>query len=171
MEPEISHRCASCGAAVRGGGEFCPQCGTRVNSSPAIVSYNADTSGKAKSKATKQLLTTRPLVSETKAVELPFPAQAEHEPSVQSESAKSDGEIASHAAGPVDESLSKRQRVKDKARGMVEGNVRPRVEKLRQASSVVIEEASAIDPSLRFILIAAFLFIVFIVLLVLSFIR
>jgi hypothetical protein len=70
-----------------------------------------------------------------------------------------------------DESLSKKQRVKDAARGMVKENVRPRVEKLRQASSNVIEEASAIDPSLRFIIIAVFLFIIFVAMLLLSFIR
>ena len=27
MQPEISHRCVSCGAAVRAGARFCPQCG------------------------------------------------------------------------------------------------------------------------------------------------
>jgi hypothetical protein len=171
MEPEISHRCATCGAAVRAGGEFCPQCGQPANSTPAIVSFNADAPGEAKSKARKQLLTTRPLVAETEAGELPFPTKAEAEPSGESESGISESVIASHAGDSMDASLSKRQRVKDKARGMVEDNVRPRVEKLRHASSVVIEEASAIDPSLRFVLIAAFLFIVFVVLLVLSFIR
>src|SRR2546429_615531 len=30
MLPEISRRCASCGAAVRAGGRFCPQCGRAV---------------------------------------------------------------------------------------------------------------------------------------------
>ena len=69
------------------------------------------------------------------------------------------------------EGSSKRQRVKDAALGIVTENVRPRVEKLRQASSVVLEEATALDPSVRFVLIALFLFVVFVLLLGLSFIR
>ena len=52
------------------------------------------------------------------------------------------------------------------ARGVIEDEVK-RVEKIRQVSSVVIEEASY-DPSLRFVLVALVLFIVFIILLVLS---
>jgi hypothetical protein len=65
---------------------------------------------------------------------------------------------------------SQRLRMAQAARGVVEGNVRPHVEKLRQASSVVFEEV-AIDPSLRFVVIAIVLFLFFILLLVLSFIR
>ena len=42
-----------------------------------------------------------------------------------------------------------------------------RVEKLKHVSSVVIDQA-AYDPSLRFLLVAAALFILFIVLLILS---
>ncbi|HEU4509814.1 MAG TPA: zinc-ribbon domain-containing protein [Pyrinomonadaceae bacterium] len=45
--------------------------------------------------------------------------------------------------------------------------VRGRVEKLRKVSSVVIDQA-AYDPSLRFLLVAAVLFVMFIVLLILS---
>lgn len=49
----------------------------------------------------------------------------------------------------------------------VAGNVRERVEKIRHVSSVVIDQA-AYDPSLRFILVAAVLFVLFLVLLILS---
>jgi zinc ribbon protein len=45
--------------------------------------------------------------------------------------------------------------------------VRGRVEKLRKVSSVVIDQA-AYDPSLRFLLVAAALFLLFLVLLILS---
>jgi hypothetical protein len=45
------------------------------------------------------------------------------------------------------------------ARGAVEERLAPRVEKLRQASNVVWDEAQD-DPNLRFILIAVFLFII-----------
>jgi uncharacterized Zn finger protein (UPF0148 family) len=53
------------------------------------------------------------------------------------------------------------------ARPGVADNVRDRVEKIRQVSSVVIDQA-AYDPSLRFLLITAVLFVVFLVLLILS---
>ena len=46
-------------------------------------------------------------------------------------------------------------------------NVRERVEKIRHVSSVVIDQA-AYDPSLRFLLVAAAFFILFLVLLILS---
>ena len=45
--------------------------------------------------------------------------------------------------------------------------VRGRVDKLRKVSSVVIDQA-AYDPSLRFLLVAAVLFLLFLVLLILS---
>jgi uncharacterized Zn finger protein (UPF0148 family) len=46
-------------------------------------------------------------------------------------------------------------------------NVRERVEKIRHVSSVVIDQATY-DPSLRFILVAGAIFILFLVLLILS---
>jgi len=49
----------------------------------------------------------------------------------------------------------------------VADNVRERVEKIRHVSSVVIDQASY-DPSLRFILVAAVLFGLFLVLLIIS---
>jgi uncharacterized Zn finger protein (UPF0148 family) len=49
----------------------------------------------------------------------------------------------------------------------VASNVRERVEKIRHVSSVVIDQA-AYDPSLRFILVAAVIFVLFLVLLILS---
>src|SRR2546423_2959994 len=45
--------------------------------------------------------------------------------------------------------------------------VRARVEKLRKVSSIVIDQA-AYDPSIRFILVAAGMFLLFLILLILS---
>ena len=53
------------------------------------------------------------------------------------------------------------------ARHGVADNVRERVEKIRHVSSVVIDQA-AYDPSLRFLLVAALLFLLFIVLVIVS---
>ncbi|MCA1576431.1 MAG: zinc-ribbon domain-containing protein [Acidobacteria bacterium] len=49
----------------------------------------------------------------------------------------------------------------------VAGNVRERVEKIKHVSSVMIDQA-AYDPSLRFLLVAAVLFVLFLILLILS---
>jgi hypothetical protein len=61
-------------------------------------------------------------------------------------------------------------RASEVARGVTRGVIEEpakRVEKIRHASTVVIEEASY-DPSLRFVLVALGLFVVFVILLVLS---
>jgi hypothetical protein len=48
-------------------------------------------------------------------------------------------------------------------------NLRPRVEKLREASTVVFDEASD-DPGLRFVIIAALLFLLFLFIFLFSYI-
>ena len=53
------------------------------------------------------------------------------------------------------------------ARDVPEDNVLRRVERLRQVSSVVLDEAGY-DPSLRFVLVAIVLFVLFLGLLLLS---
>lgn len=50
---------------------------------------------------------------------------------------------------------------------VVEGGVRGRVEKFRKVTSVVLDQA-AYDPSIRFLLVAAGFFLLFLVLLILS---
>ena len=50
----------------------------------------------------------------------------------------------------------------------VGGSLKPRVERLREASSVVIDEATD-DPGVRFLVIAAVLFLLFLLLWLLSF--
>ena len=49
----------------------------------------------------------------------------------------------------------------------VADNVRDRVEKIKHVSSVVIDQAGY-DPSLRFLLVAAVIFVLFLILLILS---
>ena len=57
-------------------------------------------------------------------------------------------------------------RASSAARGAIEENVK-RVDKIRHVSTAMIEEASY-DPSMRFVLVALALFVVFVILLVLS---
>lgn len=64
--------------------------------------------------------------------------------------------------------ISKRQRVRVAARDVVEEKLSPRVEKLRQASNVMLEEA-AFDPSLRFVLVAIILLLLSLFLLLLNY--
>jgi hypothetical protein len=61
----------------------------------------------------------------------------------------------------------KGRRVVGAARDVVEERLAPRVEKLRQASTVVWGEAQD-DPNLRFILVAVFLFILAIIIILLG---
>jgi hypothetical protein len=61
---------------------------------------------------------------------------------------------------------SQLRRANTLARG-VEGDVIHRVQKVRQISSVVLEEAGD-DPGLRFVLVAAILFILFLVIVLLN---
>jgi hypothetical protein len=86
------------------------------------------------------------------------------------ESAERAGE-ATAAGTPVAQSDT-RGRMRQRAASVgasVGGNLRPRVEKLREASTVVFDEASD-DPGLRFVIIAALLFLFFLFILLFSYI-
>jgi hypothetical protein len=155
--PEISHRCPACGASTRDFGEgvlFCPECGqplTRAGKEPP-AELKADAAG--------------PIAP----------------PPMSSPTAKTNADIAAidspvtsekPAHRPEEERASARERTREtlqrasqKTRGAIEGNVK-RVEKIHQVSSVIMEEATY-DPSLRFVLVAVGLFLLFVVLLVLS---
>ena len=74
------------------------------------------------------------------------------------------------AARRGDKTRERLHRASEVARGVTRGVIEEpakRVEKIRHVSNVVIEEASY-DPSLRFVLVALGLFVVFVILLVLS---
>ncbi len=179
MLPEISHRCLSCGASVRDFGEramFCPECGkTLTDTSPEEPSQeNAEVAAEA---ATND--------GATEAAVLP-PAEAAENVADKSESepvvvrpedgapAKASLMEKDSANEPVIEdrhtarerTRETLQRASTRARGALEGNVK-RVEKIHQVSSVMFEEAHY-DPSLRFVLVALGLFVVFVILLILS---
>lgn len=77
-----------------------------------------------------------------------------------------DSRAESAAAGDTSQT-TRRHRVKVAALDAMEGKIGPRVEKLRQASTVMLDEA-ADDPGLRFILVAAVLILISVGLLLLS---
>jgi hypothetical protein len=160
MQPEISTRCSSCGAAVRAPAIFCPECGKPMT--PA----------------------SRP-AEPPAAAEIPVPALT---PATQAEQAQStpetarlsgpaaDGETTANKTdkpaepapphGARERTRERLQRASSVARGALEDNVK-RVEKIHHVSTAMIEEAHY-DSSLRFVLVALGLFVVFIILLVLS---
>jgi DNA-directed RNA polymerase subunit RPC12/RpoP len=167
MDPEISHRCSNCGAAIRSRAQFCAQCGKQVKKDAAGSKPVVAPSEPKKAKRSEKEMKTTPLTP----LKQPAEPVAEATPNANAQAALEtlDGTHAVPAVW-VDEKQAKKHRVKDAARGMVKENVKPRVEKLRKVSNVVLEEA-AIDPSLRFVLIAALIFIVFVTVLLLSFLK
>jgi len=139
-EPEIDRRCNVCGAAVRPRAAFCPQCGQ-----PVAQNIAANTQvDLGETKAVVNTSDTVPLISE------PVRDLSETQPLIvaQPPPVKSRSQTVSPNAG--------------------EGRVpKGRVDKIRKASSVVLDHA-AYDPSLRFILVAAGFFLLFLFLLFMS---
>ena len=156
-EPEISRRCPFCGASIREKAFFCPQCGLQFQAGGE--------------NETAALHDTHDVVRDVTLTEADF--QAQHPPKSPPvvaapppqpvQSAKPKKQQAQRAKGEVGARI---QRATDKARG-VEENVAQRVQKFREISSVVIDEAGY-DPSLRFVLVAAILFILFVLIVILN---
>ena len=156
-EPEIARRCPFCGASIRERAFFCPQCGLQFQ--------------EGSEDETIALHDTQDVVRDVTLTEADFQASqpkpkvpaAVVAPKPQTESAKPKKPVAPRAKGEVGARI---QRATDKARG-VEENVAQRVQKFREISSVVIDEAGY-DPSLRFVLVAAVLFILFLLIVILN---
>ena len=153
MHPEISHRCPSCGAAVRERDAlFCPECGKALKDPPATAASEPN-------KIVENAATAAP-ESETPKISAPSQvgtSQVEITPSNHPQRIAEKTRETLHRASVVASAA---------ARGVIEEPVK-RVERIRHASTHVIEEASY-DPSLRFVLVALGLFVVFLILLVLS---
>lgn len=147
-EPEIARRCLSCGASIREAAFFCPQCGKEL--SPQART----TQDLAPLDATEPLLqNTAPLSDQKAEPALPGGKGAARE-------SRKVGQAALGAVG------AKIQRATTLARD-VEGDVINRVQKVREISGVVLDEAGY-DPSLRFVLVAAILFVLFLVIVLLN---
>jgi hypothetical protein len=170
MLPEISRRCTGCGAAVRANATFCHQCGNPVNR-PTAASDNglaASVEGTADGRSAgvepdAQGVLKAPLDGETASVIGPAKDGPPQGLAVEEQAAS---ESSANAAGG-ESARARLQRARAVARDAMEEKVAPRVEKLRQTSSVVLDGASD-DPSLRFVLIAAALFILFLILFFIS---
>ena len=178
MSPEISHRCPSCGASVRDRDAlFCPECGKPLSAKPKAKegSDSPDTSIKAEageivevSRASSADEASMPTISEPTEPDTAEPLEAATATPAVANTKDDASSQPAHRRG--EKTRERLHRASDIARGVGRGVIEEpakRVEKIRQASTVVIEEASY-DPSLRFVLVALGLFVVFVVLLVLS---
>jgi predicted RNA-binding Zn-ribbon protein involved in translation (DUF1610 family) len=169
-EPEIARRCPSCGASIRDLAFFCPQCGKQLSQ------QKSETAQSSTSVVTAPLVDVPPAHDPANVVEPTRPAvhpgkervdtivEKPKDPKLNERPAppqkKTDGRAGAGAG------RARIQRATTLAKD-VEGDVIHRVQKLREISTVVLDEAGY-DPSLRFVLVAAFFFILFLVIVILN---
>jgi hypothetical protein len=167
MQPEILHRCASCGASIREPAMFCPECGKPL--APVAANVSPDAEQPAIAEIPGPFVTPSTELVESGKVPLAVAAGAAPE------DVKADPVSSNKTYQPTEPGTTHRARERTRerlhrassvARGALEDNVK-RVEKIHDFSTAVIEEATY-DPSLRFVLVALGLFVVFVILLVLS---
>lgn len=192
FEPEIDRRCLSCGASVRQVASFCPQCGEslekREPDSAAVTQVQPPDQATT---VDESQLDEQPNSESAPTIWAPaFPERAivrqeqeSTEPSAATfpETIPLIREEAPHVLETkplIPNTAFSNQTVADIPTPVVrvpgnapprshEHHLRERVEKIRRASSVMIDHA-AYDPSFRFLLVAAVLFIFFLVLMLLS---
>jgi len=188
-QPEISHRCESCGASIREQAMFCPECGQALTQSsastkpprdeetpkPAVADNEAATRAMLleTANAATDIFNTAEKPSAIAPLETPNVSTA-NQPAAAVEPAKAEtGDQARNSSaaavskqGTYEKARDSLHRASTATRGALADNVK-RVEKIRHVSTAMFEEASY-DPSLRFVLVALGLFVVFLVLLLLS---
>ena len=141
--PEIDRRCAECGASVRSGAVFCPQCGVPIDKDEHKIEPVVKAAPSNSAEANLTIEQPREVVPDLSETQPLISARATPETSRSQP-------LKAPAVAPT-----------------LEKNLEGKVRRLRKASSVVIDQA-AYDPSLRFILVAAALFILCLFLLLLS---
>lgn len=181
MIPEISRRCRGCGASVRAGASFCPQCGGAMTSEPPVTGRGPVGETPPDYEAAPPPpagWTPEADVGDAPRWPAPIIVKLDEPEPFARHGGASGGEVApggNSSNGPPRaqdvsdlvatgrEALPKRRRPVT----VVEENLRPRVEKLREASIVMLDEAPN-DSGLRFILIGVALFLLFLLFLYVS---
>ena len=226
MLPEISRRCLSCGAAVRGGARFCPQCGKLMEAEASAPAEAARADEGATSAGTPPAADVAPAAADeirleeswrdweqsvgahAEAAEVKTPVREQSREEISSESLEVGGgesrgaagetpapptqpllrpqstppapsvvqreghddgqgaegaaQVAAAAVGDAGSLARPRSAEKGRRAAAVKESLRPRVERVRDASMGVLEDAAE-DSGLRFVLIALALFAVFLV--------
>jgi uncharacterized Zn finger protein (UPF0148 family) len=171
-EPEIARRCPTCGASIREVALFCPQCGnaqpqrqTRIPAEPETTSKNTapleDSEAASPQKSLSDTIAIQ-RVEDTPAV--PDNARSMSDTLViERPERPSKTPVGPGVRGAVG---AKIQRATSLARD-VEDDVLHRVQKVRDVSSVVLDEAGN-DPGVRFVLVAAIVFVLFLIIVLLN---
>jgi hypothetical protein len=198
MEPEIARRCLNCGASVRGRAHFCPQCGRPMGEEAGRAREAAGPPRPAEHPLAEEAervaaslggrLPDAPATepgspSDSRArarvawlhvargrTPQTTPREAGATPGATSADAP-DADKTRAGDGVAHRGVETRGGVRSRAAAVgasVGETLKPRVERLREASSVVIDEAAE-DPGVRFLVIAAVLFLLFLLLWLLSF--
>jgi DNA-directed RNA polymerase subunit M/transcription elongation factor TFIIS len=178
-EPEIARRCSTCGVSIREAARFCPQCGNELR--PRDSNKTQPPVTPVTSQAQDAIPKSAAAVSDT-AVDSGMEARKDAHVDFREESQKENrqnpenkpvvkapGSKAARASASQTTRGAmgaKIQRATTLARD-VEGDVIHRVQKVREISNVVLDEAGD-DPSLRFVLVAAVLFLLFLVIVILN---
>ena len=179
--PEIARRCPSCGVSIREAALFCPQCGIELpqqrsfeRTNPFMAPNLEDTIAETAQSVAVPEVESRQEPPREHTDDSARESVGQPTAELKQDSAKevavkvaatetvkpSTGQAALGAVG------AKLHRATALARD-VEGDVIHRVQKVREISSVVLDEAGY-DPSLRFVLVAAVLFILFLVIVLLN---
>ena len=156
-EPQIARRCRSCGVSIRLPARFCPECGKALTPKSDVASEARDTEPLMVGPGSQDVTDTSTL-GETKPLNF--------EQTVTPPTAVSTPHSAPRKQ-PVQATISMVQRTRPAPREVIREDGLNRVEKFRHISGSMIDEA-AYDPSLRFVLVAAVLFVLFLALLLLS---
>jgi len=171
-EPEIARRCPTCGASIREVALFCPQCGNAQPPRQARAAAEPETTSKTTAPLeSKKDESSQKSMSNTIAIQRP-----EDVPKLPDEArSMSDTMVIERpertTKAPVSPGVrgamgARIQRATTLARD-VEGDVIHRVQKVREVSSVVLDEAGN-DPGLRFVLVAVIVFVLFLVIVLLN---
>ncbi|MEP6569841.1 MAG: zinc ribbon domain-containing protein [Acidobacteriota bacterium] len=170
MEPQIARRCPTCGASIREVALFCPQCGNAQPQPRAAAETETTSKNTAPLQGaevgTPQWLMAATIPSEKSEDASKVPADAQS--MSDTVAIERPEETPQPPAGPGMRGAvgAKLQRATTLARD-VEGDVIHRVKKVRQMSHVVLDEAGD-DPGLRFVLVTAIVFVLFLVIFMLN---
>lgn len=165
-EPNIARRCQSCGASIRDRAYFCPQCGQALTepsksskteqAKPSTTTVTAPLHDPAEQQVK---LDAKPKTNKPAKQDVPNPRPVTGPAQSRPVEARPSANVLAGARDKV-------QRATGVARHVGEDVVQ-RGQKLREITHVVRDEA-AYDPSLRFVLVAVVLFLLFLIIVLLN---